>query len=496
MRRAALGLGALILVLAVIVVVRALLVGSRQLEVTRAPPLGRPVVEMAPRLARALTFRTVSADDAAAPAEVFAELHRHLEDSFPAVHRQLERERIGGSSLLYRWQGSDRTLAPIVLLAHQDVVPPGDEARWKRPPFGGVIADGYIWGRGALDDKVSVVGLLEAVHILVQQGHAPRRTVYLAFGHDEEIGGAAGAAAIARTLGERGVRPLLVLDEGLAITEGIIEGMDRPVALVGLAEKGHMSLELVASAAGGHSSMPPRETAVARIARAVSAIETSRMPASIDPPVSDMFDFLAPEMPFGPRLAVANTWLFGPLLRRTLTARPATNAAVRTTTAPTIIQGGIKENVLPTTARAVINARIKPGDSVAAVLDHARSVIDDDQVQVRVMSGAAEPSGVSPADGAAFELIHRSIREVDPRIVVAPGLVLGATDARHYARLTRAVYRFQPVRFGPEDLARVHGIDERVSIADYGTLVAFYVRLMKNADALREGEANAGASAD
>lgn len=438
----------------------------------------------AQRLAAAVTYPTVSRAVGDLDTAALEGLHTFLIDSFPNAHAQLEREVVGGWSLLYRWPGRDREAPPLLLLGHLDVVPvPAETAEaWSQPPFGGVIADGYVWGRGTLDDKVNVLGALEAVELLLAEGFTPDRTILFAFGHDEEVGGADGAARIAALLEQRRIEPWFVLDEGLAIVEGVIAGLDGPAALLGIAEKGYVSLELVAHASAGHSSMPPKNTAIGRLARALQRLEAQPMPAGLDGPTGALFDALAPAMPFTQRLALRNRWLFAPLIIRQLAAQPGTAASLRTTTAPTMLNAGVKDNVLPSEARAVVNFRIHPRDSVAAVEAHVRAVIDDESITVaQVGFSASEPSAVSPVQGGPWDVLSATLRAVAPEAVIGPSLVLGATDARHYERLSEHVYRFSPVRFGPEDLARVHGVDERIGVDDYARAIAFYAELMRRA---------------
>jgi carboxypeptidase PM20D1 len=438
------------------------------------------------RLARAVTFRTISYQDPTqSDPEQFRAFHRYLETSFPIVHRTLRREAVEDLSLLFTWTGRDTTARPFLFLSHLDVVPVESELAWSYPPFAGDIADGHVWGRGALDDKLGVLGLLEAIEALLKEGFQPRRTIYLAFGHDEEVLGRRGAPALAALLGARGVAPELVLDEGLPVVAGQVPGVRHPVATVGIAEKGYVSVELAVRGEGGHSSMPPLETPVGILANALARVEAHRPRPALAGAARALLATVAPHMDLGRRLAIANLWLFGPLVEWQLTGSPITDALIRTTTAPTMLEGSPKENVLPVRARAVVNFRIRPGDSVGGVLDHVRRTVADERVKVAPLPSAivSEPSPESSVESPAFQTLARTIREIFPDALVAPSLVLGATDARHYATLAPdAVYRFLPVRLGPEDRRRVHGVDERVSVEGYEDAVRFYARLIRNAD--------------
>lgn len=473
-----------VLAVAAGLVVRAVSFRSRQITVEPVPPM--PVDPgAAGRLARALTFRTVSYQDPVqTDPEQFRGLHRYLETSFPAAHRTLRREVVADLSLLFTWTGRDATARPLLLLSHLDVVPVESEAAWSHPPFAGVIADGHVWGRGALDDKLGVLGLLEAIESLLRDGFQPRRTIYLAFGHDEEVGGRGGAVTIAAQLGARGVAPELVLDEGLPVAVDQVPGVRSPVAMVGVAEKGYVSVELIVESEGGHSSMPPPETAVGILSNAIARLEAHRPHTALAGAARDLLAFLGPHLDLGRRLPIANLWLFRPLVEWQLAASPVTDALIRTTTAPTMLEGSVKENVLPARVRAVVNFRIRPGDSVAGVLAHVRRTVSDERVRAAPLSTTlSEPSPESSVGSPAFQTLARTIREVFPDALVAPSLVVGATDSRHYARLApEAVYRFIPVRMRAEDRRRVHGTDERVAVAGYEDAVRFYARLIRNAD--------------
>lgn len=478
-------LAAVAVVLAAVALWRASRFTSRQ--IVPPPPASLRIDSAAAveRLVHAIRLATVSGEDSAPrdPRPILA-MHVLLDSAFPRVHAGFRREVIGGS-LLYTWSGTDTSLPALLLAAHMDVVP-ADTAGWAHPPFSGAVADGYVWGRGALDDKVGVLGLLEAAEALLAEGFRPVRTVYLAFGHDEEVGGTGGAAAIAAQLARRGVSLDAVIDEGGAIVEGIVPGVTAPVATVGIAEKGSVSLELVARAPGGHSSMPPSRTAVGELARAIERLERRQFPASLRASRS-LFEAVGPAMAWPYRMLFANLWLFEPLVVRRLVADPSTAAAVRTTIAPTIIAGGTKDNVLPASARAVVNLRILPGETVPGTVARVRGIVADPAITVSIIGKGDDPSTVSPGDGPEFRALATAIRQVHPDALVAPYLVLGATDARHYASLTRNVYRFLPVRLAARDLARLHGVDERIAVADYLQAVRVYAQVIRNLARSRAG---------
>lgn len=499
MKRTALAAGSCVLVLIAIlggvVLVRAAGLGppTPRVESEAEPELDLQAVE---RLAGALRIPTVSGpgEGDVRPAAL-QRFRSYLEATYPRVHETLEREVVADHSLLYRWPGIREGADPLVLLAHQDVVPAGPEAAeaWTHPPFAGTVAEGYLWGRGTLDDKGSLMAILEAVEALLADGFAPERPVILAFGHDEEIGGS-GAAAMAELLRRRGVTPFLLLDEGAAVVDGAVFGVEAPVALVGVAEKGYLSLELRAEGPGGHSSTPPSQTAVDVLVRALQRLRTQPLPAGIDGPVRELLTTVAAEMDFDRRMVLANLWLFEPLVLRELSSQPGTDALIRTTTAPTMLSASLKDNVLPSEARAVVNFRLHPRDTAEEVISHVRWAVRDPRVEVSVYnefggdSGAAA-SPAAPTDGPAYGLLARTVARVFPGAVVAPTLITGATDARHYTLLTDRVYRFAPFSLEPDDLERIHGMDERLALEDYGRMILFYREL------LRDGAGAAGEAA-
>ena len=456
-----------------------------------APAPVRPAKEVAipggaaERLAGSLRIRTISSEDPAAfDANAFATLHAYLRMAFPRVHTQLRRETVGTHSLLYTWQGSDSSLKPILLIGHLDVVPVETDTldQWQQAPFSGRIVDGFIWGRGAIDNKSAVLGTLEAVEMLLAEGFRPVRTVHLAYGHDEEVGGAAGAREIAAVLKARGVEPEMVLDEGGVIGEGILPGITEPVALVGIAEKGFVTVELSTRVTGGHSSLPARQSAIGILSAAVARLEENPMSARLQGPTRQLFDRIGPRLPTVRRAVLANLWLTVPLVLRSLEQTPTTNAMVRTTTAPTIFQAGTKDNLLPSRARAVVNFRILPGDTVATVVEHVKRAVGDSRVEITIVGRfSAEPSAVSSTDSESFRTLEQTIRSVVPDAIVAPYLVVVATDARHYSGLSGNVYRFLPLRLTPGDLERMHGIDERIGVHEYETAIRLYRQLVLEA---------------
>jgi carboxypeptidase PM20D1 len=304
----------------------------------------------------------------------------------------------------------------------------------------------------------------------------------LALGHDEEVGGA-GSLSIARSLRQRGVRLEWVLDEGLVVTQGIIPGASTPVALVGIAEKGLAKIELVAEAPGGHASMPPTRTAPGRLGEALGRLEAAPMPARVDGAARAMLERIAPDMPVAQRLALANLWLLEPLVRRQLTRQASTNALLRSTMAVTVLEGGERANVLVQRARAVLDVRVHPRDSIGSIVAHIARVVGDLGVVARVIDGpfTGEPSPVAATDATGYRVVEQSVRAALPDAIVAPGLLMAGTDARHYLSLADDVYRFMPARLGRKDLERIHGTDERLALTNLEEYVRFYGEVLRRA---------------
>jgi carboxypeptidase PM20D1 len=476
-----------------IVIILLLLVGISIVLVWRAntirsknepsPKITLPAVansHAAERLSKIIQFKTISYEvNSHSSNSEFEKLHSYLETTYPSMHSLLKKENVETYSLLYQWAGKNNSLKPALLMAHQDVVPiePGTEKLWKQPPFDGVIVDGQIYGRGSLDDKSSFTAILDAVDLLASENYAPQRTLYFAFGHDEEVGGI-GATAIASLLKSRGVQLESVLDEGMAVLESEFAGIQKPKALIGIAEKGYLTLELKAVSEGGHSSMPPENTAVGILSSAIVKLEKNQMPATLKGPVVSMLNALAPNMSFSNRLVLGNLWMFSHMVQTELEENPKTNAFVRTTTAPTMLQASPKDNVLATEAKATINFRILPGDSVASVVDHVREVINDKRIQI-ITKTAVEPSPESDVTSKSYQTLVQTIRGVFPDVVTAPSLVVGATDARHFTDLSKNVYRFIPVRINDEDIETVHGTNERIRVDAQAKAVQFYYAYIK-----------------
>jgi carboxypeptidase PM20D1 len=481
---------AALLFLVVVVGVNTARKGSRQIEV--APVAKLPVDEsaVAGRLGEAVRLKTISTHaDPKANQDQFESLHKLLQQRFPKVHANMQVETISDLSLLYTWKGSNPKAQPILFLSHQDVVPiaPGTEANWEQAPFSGVVKDGFIWGRGSWDNKGNLMSQLEAAESLLAAGFQPERTVYFFLGADEEIGGLRGAIPLAKLFTDRNVRLEMVLDEGLVITDGVLPGLNKPAALIGIAEKGYLSVVMKFNTAPGHSSQPPAKgtSAIGMMSAAIKRLDDNQLPGGIRGVAGEMFDTVAPEMSGFGRVALSNLWLFGPVVQKQLEAGAATNAMMRTTTAPTIAQAGIKDNVLPGLAEATVNFRILPGDTGESVMAHVRNqveqVVPKEKYELFALGDASEPSKVAPTSSTQYRLLQTTIREVFPTAMVAPGLMIGATDSRHLGEVSDHIFKFSPVIAKPVDLPRFHGTNERIGVGNYADAIRFYHRLIGQA---------------
>jgi carboxypeptidase PM20D1 len=456
------------------------------------PPLAAsPIVDLdgidvdgaADRLSSALRLRTVAAPvTGLVPREALDAAERFLCASYPDAAAL--RRAGAGDAIVLRWPGRDGRRAPVVLLAHLDVVPAPDPAAWTHPPFDGRIADGAVWGRGALDDKGSAIALLEAVQALRGRGFMPARTVYVVLGTDEERSGAAAAAVAAELRAEHGGGPALVLDEGGFLTQGMTPGVGAVVARIGVAEKGYLSLRLTAAGAAGHSSVPAYPTAIGRLASAVARLERTRRAPRLDGASAMMVERLAGEMPFGLRVLYGNLWLFGPVAARVAAADPRLAALTRTTVVATAISaGGEARNVVPPEAAATVNLRLLPGDSVEAVTRWVRGVVARDGVRADVIGPAVEPTDVGRAVGAGFRLVERTLAGLEPLqstgVIAAPALATGTTDSRHFLGPETEILRFLPFVVTPGDAGGVHGANERLSLANLRLGIGFYTAILR-----------------
>ncbi|BFZ10867.1 hypothetical protein BsWGS_13906 [Bradybaena similaris] len=480
------------------VLILLIIIAARTISLSRHIP---PVVECKatdddfialsePRLARfqkALQFETVSRDLDDYNRNELHNFGDFIINNFPTLHNSplVEWERVNNYSFLYHIKGSRPDLKPYLLMSHLDVVPATNLDSWEAPPFSGKIVTGFIYGRGAIDVKQCVMGILEAVEYLLSNNITPARSFYIGFGHDEEVTGTHGAKMIAARLREKGVSELeYISDEGLPVSEGLISGVSKPVASIGVGEKGQAILKLSVKGAPGHSSMPPKESTIGILAKAVHRLESNPHPSMLGTGVETEFlESLAPEMGFAQRILIANIWLFKPFLSWFLSLTPHTDAMIRTVTSVTMFNAGVKKNVIPPLAEAIVNHRIHPSQTVREVIEYDKQVIGDSRVNIEI-DDSMEPHPVAGYGDTDFgyQVFKTTIRQIWSSAVVAPGVMIGNTDTRHYLHLTNNIYRFSPTHMFPGDSQRFHGINERISVKNYEQVINFFFHLIRNSD--------------
>ncbi|MAN45481.1 MAG: M20/M25/M40 family metallo-hydrolase [Alphaproteobacteria bacterium] len=492
LKKILLGVMALIVVLVVVLLVRTFSYGGGsvgdRVELANVPAVSAE--EAAAHLSEAIQFRTITVapgDPRPGQEGPWLEFQDWLQATYPAAHAAMKRELVPGTlTLLYTWEGSDPSLNPLLLMAHQDVVPVniGTEGDWTGAPFAGEIIDGYVYGRGALDDKGNLIALMEAAESLAKSGFQPERTVHFMFGHDEEVSGSGAQAGIA-LLKSRGVSPEMVLDEGFMVLDpSPLTG--KRMGFIGVSEKGYTTLVITAHATGGHSSMPPRNSAAVNLSRAIIALDENQMPADFSkPPISDLLEASSRDMPFMNRMAFANLWLFKGMVDSSFSKIPAGNAMIRTTTAPTMLAGSAKENVLPQRAMATVNFRIHPNDTPESVMQHVKDLTSDiEGIEVSLGEGgiSSPASPVSPTDNRAYAVLASVAEKVGDGAPAAPSLVLGATDARYASAISKNVYRFAPALVKEEDTHGFHGTNERLEVANMKRLSEGYAQIILGMD--------------
>jgi carboxypeptidase PM20D1 len=469
-------LGGIVLLIAALLINTVLFFDSRQEAITAVPSPALPENAIA-HFQQMIQFKTITYDDSSRlDSSQFIGLREFLEQAYPNVHEKMTREIVNRYSLLFHWPGKDTTLESIIFIAHMDVVPVEETslASWKSNPFAGAIMNDSLWGRGTVDDKVNMVSILESVEKLLREGFEPQRSVYLVFGHDEEAGGRNGARAIAKILRQRKVKAKLVMDEGGYVTENKVPGIVKPVALLGTSEKGYLNLLLTAEANGGHSSFPEKETAIDILSRALVKIRTSAFPPGISASMHDMIGFVGPELPFFQKVVFANAGLFEKIIIGSYTRSSVGNAMMRTTAVPTIVKAGIKENVIPGKASAVVNFRLLPGDSISWVIRQVKRTINDSRIRITSINGV-EASGVTSVNTEGFQAVKRTVYKTFPVVLASPFLLIGGTDSKYFQDISPSIIRFSPVS-GAEGF---HGVNERISLQNYRLSIWFYEQLIR-----------------
>lgn len=456
--------------------------GSKQIQLTAISPIdiGMQSIE---NFSEAIRIKTVSPENKKDfDSLAFYSFNRFLTERYPLSDSILDKKTFNSFSHLYHWKGSNPELKPIVLMAHLDVVPVIKEniPFWKHDPFGGTIVNDTLWGRGAIDNKIGVVGIMEAVEMLLTQKFQPQRSIYISLGHDEEIGGRLGAKVIAEHLKNKNITAAFVMDEGGSVVQGIVPGVAKDAAMIGIAEKGFLTLKLALKMEGGHSSMPEEESAIDVMADAISKIKNNPFPADLSGPINHFINYFGPEMPFVPKLTFANSWLFGSLIKKTFGSSASGNALIRTTIAPTMFNSGVKDNIIPLFSNATVNFRIAPKTSIDQVIEHVKKSIDDPRITISTGEFNSEASKISSIESAAFKNIQKTIAEIFPETLIGPYLVVGATDSRHFGTITDDIYRFSPNKINAGNIKSFHGLNERIPLSEFKDAIRFYVQLLKN----------------
>ncbi|MBU2918341.1 M20 family peptidase [Psychrosphaera sp. F3M07] len=444
------------------------------------PELDIDPMSLANNLSAAIQFKTISKEDQAQiDKKAFNRFVDWVRSTYPLVHKKLQLIKINQHTLVFYWRGLQPEKPAILMSAHYDVVPvnPGTEQDWQHAPFDGVIDQEYIWGRGAMDDKGSAIAMLEAINALANKDFKPQGDIYVALTHDEEIGSQFGAQAVANWLAKKKVDIAWSLDEGSAVIDGIVPGITKQIAMINVAEKGYLNLELVANAEGGHSSMPPKDTAVSILADGIVKLRDNPVAGGLTGVSEIMYDKLGRHMSLGYRILFANTWLFKPIIEKVMGDIPSGNAMLRTTTAPTMLTGSIKSNVLPISATAIVNFRLHPRDTIDDVINHVKRVINDERIEVNTVT-AQSASTIATMDSSGFNIIAEQASAAYGDVIVTPGITIAATDSRFYSEITQS-YRFSPMILNKQDLARMHGTNERISIDNMVKAVRFYAGIMR-----------------
>ncbi len=460
-----------------VVLLRTILFVPQKQEAVKAEPITLNEEKIIADMVEMIRCKTISdRDENKVDRQEFLKFEELLKERFPNIHKHCYFEKIGKTGLLYHLKGaaSDK---PSVCMAHYDVVPVEEEG-WSIPAFEGMVRDNCIWGRGTLDTKGTLCGVMEALEMLLAEGYQPKQDLYLSFSGEEEIDGNT-CADIVSYLEKKGVKPAIVLDEGGAVVDNVFPGVKESCALVGIGEKGSVNLNFSMDSEGGHASTPPVHTILGKLSQAVCRIEQNPFKSQLTKPVSEMFDTLGRHSTFVFRMIFANLWLFQPVLDLLCKKTGGEmNAMLRTTTAVTKMEGSKAYNVLPPKASFGLNMRLLGNDTIDSAITYLKNVMHNDKIKVEVVSGM-NPSIYSDTSCEEWERLKGVIETTWEGVIVSPYLMMACSDSRHYCRITDRVYRFSAMYLSKEERAMIHGNNERIPIKTLLKTVEFYVRLLK-----------------
>ena len=470
-------LGALLVIFIAVILIRAFMFKPLNVENKTSHPVFVNGEKAVHDLAEMIKCKTISHRDASLDDEAeFLKFEKLLPELFPTVYAKCSFEKVGNRGLLLKWKGKSSG-APSVFMSHYDVVSV-EEKDWEKPAFEGIIDNGVLWGRGTIDTKNTLNGVLQAAETLIGEGFVPSNDIYFAFGGNEEVNGD-GSYGIVQLFKERGITPGLVVDEGGAVCTGVFPGVKDSIALIGIGEKGMVNVEYTVKGGGGHSSSPTAGGPVARLSKTCLNVEKAGFKYTLTKPTKEMFNTVGRYSTFLYRVIFANQWCFGPVLALySKSTGGEMNAIVRTTTAFTQMEGSQGVNVIPPVAKMASNHRIIPGETVESVVEHIKKAVNDENVEVTVINGN-NPSVISETHCEAYDRVKSAVAETWQDAIVSPYLMVAGSDSRHWGEISDKVYRFSAMALTKEERGYIHGNNERLPFATISKTVEFFLRILK-----------------